>query len=77
MVEIQTQTAELIEQEPKPQPEAYISLLPVENDELMLEMKRRQLLVMDECHVSGRFKISAIVNKPRIISTVTKLLIDR
>lgn len=59
-------------------PMAKIKLIPIDMENMMLEMKRRQPLVMDECHNSGRFKVNDILSQSKnALSVVYRMLIDR
>ncbi|PSN31589.1 hypothetical protein C0J52_26828 [Blattella germanica] len=46
-------------------------------ESIMLEMKQRQLTVMDECHDSGRFKVDNILSQSNVVKVVYKLFINR
>ncbi|XP_069681993.1 carbohydrate sulfotransferase 11-like [Periplaneta americana] len=52
-------------------------LTDAEMEAITLKMKERQLIIMDECHDSGRFKVKNILKKSRLIRVVKKLFIDK
>ncbi|KAJ9591566.1 hypothetical protein L9F63_001920 [Diploptera punctata] len=77
VTDIQTQdTAQQIQLEPLVQPEVKTETS-INTENIMLEMKRRELLVMDECHESGRFKVGHVLGNPKTLNVVSKMLIDR
>jgi len=46
-------------------------------ESIELEMKRREMTVMDQCRKSDNLKIKKTLQKTRLLTVVKKLLIDK